>query len=414
MSTPIETLGAASESTIARPIAHAHPRPHRARPADEAASGDAPADKVSVSGDARARSEAAAQREDAEEAGAETDAARPESSEAVSGAKPKAPGEKGRPSAGDGKLTPEQQEQVVRLQQRDTEVRAHEAAHQAVAGALGGAASFTYQLGPDGRQYAVGGEVPIEIGGGKTPQEMLSRARQVKAAALAPAKPSGQDLKVAASAASLETKALADMQRQRVEQASGKEKPKEHEQRDPPSREPGAPRPPPDAKDTIVPPAEDVMPPGPPPPDGVRPPPDDARPPPDGTRPPPPDGARPPPPPDGARPPPPDGARPPPPPDGAPPPIDAARPPPPGAPPRAEEGAQTKPSSLGEGGTTTIIDDAEGASGAQASAAASAVTNGWSSAAKAFDALVSANATESLHSSGNCAHCSPHLVLAKA
>jgi hypothetical protein len=368
------------------------------RPAAEGASGDAPADKVSVSDDARARSDAAAQSEGAEEAGSDAEAAGAESSEGASGAKPKAPGEKGRPAEGDGKLTPEQQEQVVQLQQRDTEVRAHEAAHQAAAGALGGGASFTYQLGPDGRQYAVGGEVPIEIGGGKTPQEMLSRARQVKTAALAPAKPSGQDLKVAASAAALETKALADIQRQRVEQAPGKEKPKEHEPQDPPARESGAPVPPPDAKDTNAAPAGAAMPPSPPPPGGGRPPPDEARPPADGA-------VRPPPPPDGAPPAPRDGALPP---------IAAAQLAPSGTPPRAEEGSQTETPPNGDGGTTTLIDDSEGASGAQASTAASAVTNGWSSAAKAFDALVSANATESLHSSGNCAHCSPHLVFAKA
>ena len=47
------------------------------------------------------------------------------------------------------------------LSARDREVRAHEQAHASVGGQYAGAASFTYQRGPNGVSYAVGGEVPI-------------------------------------------------------------------------------------------------------------------------------------------------------------------------------------------------------------------------------------------------------------
>jgi hypothetical protein len=109
------------------------------------------------------------------------------------------------------KLTADQEEEIRRLAARDTEVRAHEAAHQAAAGAAGGGASFTYVTGPDGKQYAVGGEVPVQLAAGRTPEETIRNAQQVRAAALAPADPSAQDRAVAAEAAALEAAARAEI-----------------------------------------------------------------------------------------------------------------------------------------------------------------------------------------------------------
>jgi hypothetical protein len=111
-------------------------------------------------------------------------------------------------------LDQSERQEVQRLQRSDSEVHAHEAAHQAAAGALGGGASFTYQAGPDGRQYAVGGEVPIRVAPGRTPEETIENARQVRAAALAPADPSAQDLAVATSAAQMEAAARTQQARQ--------------------------------------------------------------------------------------------------------------------------------------------------------------------------------------------------------
>jgi hypothetical protein len=116
-------------------------------------------------------------------------------------------------------LTPEQKDVVSKLSARDTAVRAHEAAHQAAAGGLGGAASFSYETGPDGKRYAVGGEVPVSLRPGRTPQETIANAQTVRSAALAPADPSPQDLAVAAQASQMEAQA-----RQEITQngASGK------------------------------------------------------------------------------------------------------------------------------------------------------------------------------------------------
>ncbi|ECR2435637.1 hypothetical protein F1F30_08190, partial [Campylobacter jejuni] len=99
--------------------------------------------------------------------------------------------------------------QVRELQSIDRNVKAHEAAHQAAGGGLAGAASFTYTRGPDNQMYATAGEVPISMQKGNTPEETIANARQIAAAAMAPADPSPQDYKVAANAAKMEFEARA-------------------------------------------------------------------------------------------------------------------------------------------------------------------------------------------------------------
>lgn len=90
---------------------------------------------------------------------------------------------------------------LEQLKSRDREVRAHEQAHIASGGGLTGGATYSYQTGPDGNQYAIGGEVPIDSGTvAGDPQATISKMRVVKQSALAPAQPSAQDMSVAASA----------------------------------------------------------------------------------------------------------------------------------------------------------------------------------------------------------------------
>jgi hypothetical protein len=111
-----------------------------------------------------------------------------------------------------GELSDEEQKAVSELKARDREVRAHERAHQAAGGQHAGAASYTFQRGPDGRSYAVGGEVPIDAGEVKgDPEATIEKMRVVKAAALAPAEPSSQDRKVAAMADATMMKARAEL-----------------------------------------------------------------------------------------------------------------------------------------------------------------------------------------------------------
>jgi hypothetical protein len=102
--------------------------------------------------------------------------------------------------AGKSELPVEKQREVEKLQSRDKEVRTHEAAHQAAGGTIAGSPTYSYQTGPDGRRYAVGGAVQIDTGTEKTPQATIAKMHKVKAAALAPADPSGPDRSIASRA----------------------------------------------------------------------------------------------------------------------------------------------------------------------------------------------------------------------
>lgn len=117
-----------------------------------------------------------------------------------------------------GELSQEEQRLVNELQAADTNVRAHEAAHMAAGGGLTSPASYTYERGPDNKMYAVAGEVGISTGGGNTPQESLNKAQTIRRAALAPADPSPQDLKVAAQATSMEMSARAQIMAEKMAQ----------------------------------------------------------------------------------------------------------------------------------------------------------------------------------------------------
>lgn len=110
------------------------------------------------------------------------------------------------------------QEQLRALRERDLEVRTHEAAHLSAAGALAqGGASFSFRTGPDGGVYAVGGSVRVDTTPGATPEETIRKARQLRAAALAPANPSPQDLAVAAAATAMELQAQRELDQERDE-----------------------------------------------------------------------------------------------------------------------------------------------------------------------------------------------------
>ncbi|MDR1709772.1 MAG: hypothetical protein LBS70_08645 [Candidatus Accumulibacter sp.] len=117
-------------------------------------------------------------------------------------------------------LTEEEEREVEELKKTDQEVRRHEQQHIAAGGGLAGGASFTYVTGPDGKRYAVAGEVRIDTSEGRTPEETLQRARRIRAAALAPGEPSAQDYSVAAAASRMEMQALLEIARQSAEAAA--------------------------------------------------------------------------------------------------------------------------------------------------------------------------------------------------
>ncbi len=110
-------------------------------------------------------------------------------------------------------LSPSEVRLVEDLKQRDREVKAHEMAHKAMAGQYAkGAPSFEYQTGPDGRRYAVGGEVGIDISKESDPKATLRKAEVIRRAAMAPADPSGQDRQIAMQAAIMAVEARQQIQ----------------------------------------------------------------------------------------------------------------------------------------------------------------------------------------------------------
>lgn len=102
---------------------------------------------------------------------------------------------------------------IMELSSADRQVRSHEAAHSAAGGQYTGSPSYTYRQGPDGKRYAVAGEVPIDVSPVTgDPEATLKKAQVIRAAALAPVDPSAQDLKVAAAAMQMALSAQADIQ----------------------------------------------------------------------------------------------------------------------------------------------------------------------------------------------------------
>jgi hypothetical protein len=105
-----------------------------------------------------------------------------------------------------------EQKRIAELKARDREVKIHEQAHAAIGGQYASAPSYEYETGPDGQQYAVGGEVRIDISEvPNDPRATIQKMQQVKAAALAPAEPSGADRSVAAQASRTLMEAQADL-----------------------------------------------------------------------------------------------------------------------------------------------------------------------------------------------------------
>ncbi|MFQ5649461.1 MAG: putative metalloprotease CJM1_0395 family protein [bacterium] len=125
-------------------------------------------------------------------------------------------------SIGAQELSPEEEKILKELRQLDMEVRRHEQAHKATAGpyATGGPV-YKYVTGPDGKQYAVGGEIKIDTSEvPDNPQATIRKAQAVRRAALAPRDPSSEDRRVAAKARQMEVEARRELAKQKREKLS--------------------------------------------------------------------------------------------------------------------------------------------------------------------------------------------------
>lgn len=120
-------------------------------------------------------------------------------------------------------LSDDEQQEVRDLKQRDQEVRTHEQAHAGAGGQyVTGGPSFEFESGPDGKRYAVGGEVQIDTSPVKgDPEATIRKMQVVRKAALSPAQPSAQDRSVAAKASQAERKARSQLQKEQSQSGSG-------------------------------------------------------------------------------------------------------------------------------------------------------------------------------------------------
>lgn len=103
--------------------------------------------------------------------------------------------------------------ELENLKKQDAEVKQHERDHITAGGAfIQGGANYTFTIGPDGKRYAVAGNVNIDTGEVPgDPAATIRKANAIRKAALAPAHPSAQDLRVAAEASEMARKAQSEL-----------------------------------------------------------------------------------------------------------------------------------------------------------------------------------------------------------
>ena len=108
----------------------------------------------------------------------------------------------------------EKKQVIQKLEERDLAVRAHERAHVTAAGGYAmGEPTYRKVIGPDGKAYAVEGEVKINVAPVEgDPAATRRKAQILRNAAMAPAGPSGADYAALDSVNELERSARNETQ----------------------------------------------------------------------------------------------------------------------------------------------------------------------------------------------------------
>ena len=114
---------------------------------------------------------------------------------------------------------------VERLSIIDATVRAHEHAHLVLLGPYARAGpQYSYIVLPDGKRFAVGGSVSVDLKPVPgNPEASIRKAKAVRRAAYAPMQPSSADMHVATEAYRLEMQAKRELSRMEAEQEAEKE-----------------------------------------------------------------------------------------------------------------------------------------------------------------------------------------------
>ena len=125
------------------------------------------------------------------------------------------------PKPGEENVSDKERREIKDLERREREVKRHERAHRAAgAGLVVGGIKYKYKTGPDGKRYAVAGEVNLDVSPERDPQKTIQKAERIKRAALAPAEPSAQDRRVARQAEQMKREAQRELAAQRRQEGA--------------------------------------------------------------------------------------------------------------------------------------------------------------------------------------------------
>ncbi len=101
-------------------------------------------------------------------------------------------------------LSDNEQKAVNELKSRDKEVRLHEAEHMRNPELISvGGPKFTYAIGPDGKAYAIGGNVTLTTGKPKSPEDAMQKAMALKNSSMGVGEPSSKDIGASISAGAM-------------------------------------------------------------------------------------------------------------------------------------------------------------------------------------------------------------------
>lgn len=116
-----------------------------------------------------------------------------------------------------------EKEEIRKLKARDTEVKQHEQTHAASLGPYkSGGPKYTYETGPDGKRYATGGSVPVDLSPEQKPEQTMRKMQTIKRAAMAPSEPSSSDKQIASQATQIESQARAQVAEEKQNSAIAK------------------------------------------------------------------------------------------------------------------------------------------------------------------------------------------------
>ncbi len=104
------------------------------------------------------------------------------------------------------------------LKSTDTKVKTHERAHVNAGGIYVSAPVYDFEVGPDGRQYAVAGSVSIDTSKvANNPAATIAKMAIIRRAALAPVDPSPSDISIAMKAAVIQAQAKLELRDKSLE-----------------------------------------------------------------------------------------------------------------------------------------------------------------------------------------------------